>query len=136
MDGLRRAEEKGLGHGRVSPGHSPPAAASRRDAGTATGWSTKREEGSECQVASGVGGNGPVYEAARVRVGAGDEGKRRGRAAEPRWLRGLLQMVTWVWVERKVWLLVLDKRSSQGDVKVSGGFGAWEQAKLSRKHIQ
>lgn len=45
-----------------------------------------------------------------------------------------VRMVTWVHVEGKVWLLMLDKRHSHGDVKVSGGFGAWEQAKLSQKH--
>lgn len=64
-----------------------------------------------------------------------EEGRRR-RAAEPGWLCGILQMVVLVRVEGKVWLLMMNKRSSHGDVKVSGGFGAWEQAKLSQKHIQ
>ena len=45
-----------------------------------------------------------------------------------------VRMVTWGHAEGKVWLLMLDKRHSHGDVKVSGGFGAWEQAKLSQKH--
>ena len=56
-----------------------------------------------------------------------EEGKKKGSR---------VRMVTRVDLEGKVWLLMLDKRSSYGDVKVSGGFGAWEQAKLSQKHIQ
>lgn len=58
-DGLPRAQDRGLGHGRSFPGTD------RRllqvgDA-AATGWATKQEEqGSKCQAASGFGGNGPV----------------------------------------------------------------------------
>lgn len=40
-------------------------------------------------------------------------------------------MIVWVHVEGKVWLLMLHKTSSHGDGKVSGGLGAWEEAKLS-----
>lgn len=47
---------------------------------TATGWATScEEEGNKRQATSGFGGNGPVQEAVRVKVGAGDEAERRGR---------------------------------------------------------
>lgn len=46
------------------------------------------------------------------------------------------RMVMWVHVEGKVWLLMLGKTGSHGDIKVSGSLGAWKQGKLSQKHIQ